>query len=68
MYKDFCSRHVGSVGASRQTLIKELGYERIDHLIEDAVPESIRGGEALELRKSGELWSCTSPCPLDSSQ
>ena len=49
MYKDFCSRHVGSVGASRQTLIKELGYERIDHLIDDAVPESIRGGEALEL-------------------
>ena len=49
MYKDFCSRHVGSVGASRQTLIKELGYERIDHLIDDAVPESIRGGEALKL-------------------
>ena len=49
MYKDFCSRHVGSVGASRETLIKELGYERIDHLIDDAVPSSIRGGEALEL-------------------
>ncbi len=49
MYNDFCSRHVGSVGASRQTLIKELGYERIDHLIDDAVPASIRGGDALEL-------------------
>ncbi|MGB2403588.1 MAG: aminomethyl-transferring glycine dehydrogenase subunit GcvPA, partial [Akkermansiaceae bacterium] len=49
MYKDFCSRHVGSVGASRQTLIKELGYDRIDHLIDDAVPASIRGGQALEL-------------------
>ena len=49
MYKNFCSRHVGSVGASRQTLIKELGYDRIDHLIDDAVPASIRGGEPLEL-------------------
>lgn len=49
MYNNFCSRHVGSVGASRQTLIEELGYDRIDHLIDDAVPANIRGGEPLEL-------------------
>ena len=49
MYNNFCSRHVGSVGASRQNLIKDLGYDRIDHLIDDAVPANIRGGEPLEL-------------------
>ena len=48
MYNNFCSRHVGSVGASRQNLIKDLGYDRIDHLIDDAVPANIRGGEPLE--------------------
>ena len=49
MDHNFCSRHVGSVGVSRETLIKELGYDRIDHLIDDAVPANIRGGEALNL-------------------
>lgn len=49
MYTDFCSRHVGSVGENRQSMINELGYDRIVDLIEDAVPDSIKGGPELEL-------------------
>lgn len=49
MYNDFCSRHVGSVGETRDALINELGYERIVDLIEDAVPANICGGPPLEL-------------------
>ncbi len=52
MYNDFCSRHVGSVGETREAMIKELGYDRIVDLIDDAVPENIRGGEPLELPKA----------------
>ncbi|BDS05700.1 glycine dehydrogenase (decarboxylating) [Oceaniferula spumae] len=49
MYNNFCSRHVGSVGDTRESMIKELGYDRIVDLIEDAVPANIRGGDPLEL-------------------
>ena len=49
MYNNFCSRHVGSVGETREELIEGLGYDRIVDLIDDAVPENIRGGEPLEL-------------------
>ena len=49
MYDNFCSRHVGSVGETRQCLIEELGYTQIADLIDDAVPENIRGGEVLDL-------------------
>lgn len=49
MYNNFCSRHVGSVGDTRESMIKELGYDRIVDLIEDAVPANIRGGAPLEL-------------------
>ncbi len=49
MYNNFCSRHVGSIGETREALIKGLGYERIVDLIDDAVPANIRGGEPLEL-------------------
>jgi glycine dehydrogenase len=49
MYNNFCSRHVGSVGETREELIEGLGYDRIVDLIDDAVPENIRGREPLEL-------------------
>ncbi|MCP5536674.1 MAG: aminomethyl-transferring glycine dehydrogenase [Akkermansiaceae bacterium] len=52
MYNDFCSRHVGSVGDTREGLIKGLGYERIADLIDDAVPSNIRGGDPLELPRA----------------
>ena len=49
MDNNFCSRHVGSIGETREALIKGLGYQRIADLIDDAVPANIRGGEPLEL-------------------
>ncbi len=49
MHTDFCNRHVGSVGDVRDSMIKELGYERIVELIDDAVPDNIRGGDPLDL-------------------
>ena len=49
MHDNFCSRHVGSVGKSREDLIEGLGYGKISELIDDAVPANIRGGEPLEL-------------------
>ena len=49
MYNDFCSRHVGSVGETRDALIHELGYDRIVDLITDAVPANIVGGDPMEL-------------------
>ena len=52
MYTNFCSRHVGSMGDTRQAMIEELGYERIVDLIDDAVPTNIQGGPELELPKA----------------
>lgn len=52
MYTNFCSRHVGSVGGTREAMIKELGYDRIVDLIEDAVPTNIQGGPELELPRA----------------
>jgi len=59
MYNNFCSRHVGSIGETREGLIKGLGYERIVDLIEDAVPENIRGGDPLELSNLSRALSET---------
>lgn len=49
MYNDFCSRHVGSIGEKRESMIQALGYERIVDLIDDAVPSNIQGGPELDL-------------------
>ncbi len=48
-YIDFCSRHVGVIGETRQEMIQQLGYERIIDLIDDAVPSNIRLEHELEL-------------------
>ncbi len=52
MDNHFCSRHVGSVGETREAMIKELGYERIVDLIDDAVPSNIKGMPELELPRA----------------
>ena len=52
MYTNFCSRHVGSIGDTRQAMIEALGYERIVDLIDDAVPANIQGGPELELPRA----------------
>lgn len=46
---DFCSRHVGAFGETRQEMIRTLGYERIVDLIDDAVPAAIRHDHELDL-------------------
>ena len=46
---DFCSRHVGAFGETRQEMINTLGYERIVDLIDDAVPAAIRHENELDL-------------------
>ena len=49
VYTDFCSRHVGVHGETRQQMIESLGYERIVDLIADAVPAEIREEKEMEL-------------------
>ena len=48
-YTDFCSRHVGTMGETREEMIRSLGYPRILELIDDAVPENIRDHREMEL-------------------
>lgn len=49
IYADFCSRHVGVHGETRQEMISSLGYERIVDLIADAVPAEIREEKEMDL-------------------
>ena len=49
VYADFCSRHVGVHGDTRQEMIESLGYERIVDLIADAVPSEIREEKDMDL-------------------
>ena len=49
VYTDFCSRHVGVHGDTRQEMIESLGYERIVDLIVDAVPAEIREEKEMDL-------------------
>ncbi len=46
---DFCSRHVGIFGDTREEMIKSLGYDHIVDLIADAVPSNIRKEHEMEL-------------------
>ncbi len=46
---DFCSRHVGVFGDDRDAMIRELGYERIQDLIDQAVPANIRFDHEMNL-------------------
>jgi glycine dehydrogenase len=49
VYTDFCSRHVGVHGETRQEMIEFLGYERIVDLIADAVPAEILEEKKMDL-------------------
>ncbi len=46
---DFCSRHVGVFGDTREEMIKSLGYDHIVDLIAEAVPSNIRQDHEMEL-------------------
>ncbi len=46
---DFRSRHLGPIGADRETMLRETGYSSLDALVNDAVPGGIRMPEELDL-------------------
>ena len=41
-YRNFTRRHIGLNDYSAQQMLKYLGYDSIDKLIEDTIPDSIR--------------------------
>ena len=45
----FAQRHIGPSQESCEEMLRELGYEHLEELIDDAVPESIRLEKALNL-------------------
>ncbi len=49
IHTDFSSRHLGVLGADRQSMLNTLGYTEMDGLIADAVPAVIRNACALKL-------------------
>ena len=46
---DFVSRHIGPVGIDRDNMLKDLGYDSLDALITDVIPQNIRLSESLPL-------------------
>lgn len=46
---DFISRHLGPDAAERETMLKAVGYDSVDALVDAALPTSIRATEALNL-------------------
>ncbi len=47
--EQFDERHIGITSTTQQTMLKALGYEDLDSLINDTVPESIRLHKSLDL-------------------
>ncbi len=48
-FEDFLRRHVGPSGEEQQEMLKVLGYETLDALVDAAVPGSVRSLETLDL-------------------
>ncbi len=49
LHSDFQSRHLGAIGDDVSRLLETVGYDSLDSLIDDAVPEAIRLEKPLEL-------------------
>ena len=47
--KDFIQRHIGPSEKEQETMLKELGYESLDQLIKDTVPEKILSKDSLDI-------------------
>ena len=47
--KDFIQRHIGPSAEEQNIMLKELGYENLDELIKDTVPEKILLKDGLEI-------------------
>ena len=73
--KDFIKRHIGPSEKDQNKMLKELGYNSLDHLIESTVPEKILFKDKLSIGESNseyealrKLKACllyTSPSPRD---
>jgi glycine dehydrogenase len=48
-FEDFVRRHVGTSAEEQEGMLKTLGYDSLDALIDAAVPGSVRSLEALDL-------------------
>ena len=65
---DFISRHLGPDEAERATMLKAVGYDSVDALVDAALPTTIRAAEALNLPEALSEDACllyTSPSPRD---
>lgn len=49
LHADFRSRHLGLLNDDAAEMLKQVGYESLESLIDDAVPPAIRAKDALEL-------------------
>ena len=49
LHPDFASRHLGSMGADIDAMLRETGHASLDALIDDAVPSGIRQHDPLKL-------------------
>ena len=47
--KDFIQRHIGPSVDEQNVMLKELGYQNLDELIKDTVPEKILSKDVLEI-------------------
>jgi glycine dehydrogenase len=48
-FESFLHRHIGTSPEDQASMLKELGYDTLDDLIDDAVPEGVRRLSRLEL-------------------
>jgi glycine cleavage system P protein (glycine dehydrogenase) len=48
-FEDFLRRHVGTSREQQEAMLKVLGYDDLDALVDAAVPGAVRGVEALDL-------------------
>jgi glycine cleavage system P protein (glycine dehydrogenase) len=48
-FEDFVPRHVGTSDVEQSSMLKVLGYDSLDALVDAAVPSKVRSEDALEL-------------------
>ena len=58
---DFISRHLGPDAAERETMLKAVGYDSVEALVDAALPTSIRATEALNLPEAVSYTHLTLP-------
>ena len=54
--KDFIQRHIGPSIEEQNVMLKELGYQNLDELIKDTVPEKILSKDELEIGDSNSEY------------